>query len=177
VLRLVLGIPEKGLSLPETPVVIVARDLSPSDTAAFDPERVRGFVIVEGGPTAHIAILARALGLPAIVSAGERILALEEATPVILDGNDGTLSVNPAPDRFRAAAEAQAAWLERRRVAQEQAALPAATVDGHHVDVTGNAGSHQNAPSSCSWTGPPRPARTSSTPCTGPSPRPCADCR
>jgi phosphocarrier protein FPr len=145
VLRLVLGIPEKGLSLPETPVVIVARDLSPSDTAAFDPERVRGFVIVEGGPTAHIAILARALGLPAIVSAGERILALEEATPVILDGNDGTLSVNPAPDRFRAAAEAQAAWLERRRVAQEQAALPAATVDGHHVDVTGNAGSHQNA--------------------------------
>jgi len=145
VLRLILGIPEKGLSLPEQPVVIVARDLSPSDTAAFDPERVRGFVIVEGGPTAHIAILARALGLPAIVGAGEKILALEEATPVILDGNDGTLTANPDPEVFRLAAEAQAAWLERRRIAQEQAALPAATTDGHRVDVTGNAGNHGNA--------------------------------
>jgi phosphocarrier protein FPr len=145
VLRLVLGIPEKGISLPEKPVVIVARDLSPSDTAAFDPERVRGFAIVEGGPTAHIAILARALGLPAIVSAGEAILALEEATPVILDGNEGLVTINPDPEVFRRSAEAQAAWLEKRRAAQEKASLPATTLDGHRVDVTGNAGSHADS--------------------------------
>src|SRR5688572_31145988 len=58
VLRLMLGVKENGSSLPTTPVVIVARELSPSDTASFDPERVLGFGIVEGGPTSHIAILA-----------------------------------------------------------------------------------------------------------------------
>jgi len=145
VLRLLLGMSEKSIVLPEQPVVILARELSPSDTAGFDPERVRGFVIVEGGPTSHIAILARALGLPAIVGAGESILALEEGTPVILDGNDGTLTVNPAPEVFKRSAEAQAAWLERRRADQLQAGLPAITTDGHRVDVTGNAGKHADA--------------------------------
>ena len=74
VLRLMLGVSEKG-AIPTTPVVVVARELSPSDTASFDPERVLGFGIVEGGPTSHIAILARALGLPAIVGVDESMLA------------------------------------------------------------------------------------------------------
>src|SRR5215212_6046084 len=90
VLRLMLGANEKGV-MPTTPVVVVARELSPSDTASFNPELVLGFGIVEGGPTSHIAILARALGIPAIVGVHESMLAVEEKTPVILNGNDGTL--------------------------------------------------------------------------------------
>lgn len=145
VLRLMLGLSEKGASMPTTPVVIVARELSPSDTASFDPERVLGFGIVEGGPTSHIAILARALGLPAIVGVDESMLALEEKTPVILNGNDGTLTVNPAADVLERARQSQKRWLEYRRFAQEQSALPAITQDGHHVDVTANAGSIADA--------------------------------
>jgi phosphocarrier protein FPr len=145
VLRLMLGLGEKGVSMPTTPVVIVARELSPSDTASFDPERVLGFGIVEGGPTSHIAILARALGLPAIVGVDEAMLALEEKTPVILNGNDGTLTVNPATDVLERAKQSQKRWLEYRRFAQEQAALPAVTQDGVHVDVTANAGSIADA--------------------------------
>jgi phosphocarrier protein FPr len=138
VLRLMLGVSEKGSSMPTTPVVIVARELSPSDTASFDPERVLGFGIVEGGPTSHIAILARALGLPAIVGVDEAMLALEEKTPVILNGNDGTLTVNPAADVLERATQSQKRWLESRRSAQEQASLPAVSrMDG--VDVTANA--------------------------------------
>jgi multiphosphoryl transfer protein len=145
VLRLMLGIKENGSSLPNTPVVIVARELSPSDTASFDPERVLGFGIVEGGPTSHIAILARALGLPAIVGVDESMLALEEKTPVILNGNDGTLTVNPAPDILERAKLSQKRWLEYRRFAQEQASLPALSQDGRRVDVTANAGSIADA--------------------------------
>lgn len=145
VLRLLLGLSEKGLALPTNPVVILARELSPSDTASFDAEQVLGFGIVEGGPTSHIAILARALGLPAIVGVDEAMLALPEATPVILNGNDGTLTANPAADVLQRAAESQRRWLEYRRFAAEQAALPAVTLDGHHVDVTANAGSVADA--------------------------------
>jgi phosphocarrier protein FPr len=145
VLRLMLGIKENGSALPTTPVVIVARELSPSDTASFNPERVLGFGIVEGGPTSHIAILARALGLPAIVGVDESMLALEENTPVILNGNDGTLTVNPAADVLERAKQSQKRWLEYRRFAQEQASLPAISQDGQRVDVTANAGSIADA--------------------------------
>jgi phosphoenolpyruvate-protein phosphotransferase len=145
VLRLMLGLSEKGPSTPTSPVVIIARELSPSDTASFDPERVLGFGIVEGGPTSHIAILARALGIPAIVGVDECMLALEEKTPVILNGNDGTLTVNPASDVLERAKLTQRRWLEYRRFAQEQSSLPAVTQDGHHVDVTANAGSVADA--------------------------------
>ena len=145
VLRLMLGVKENSAALPTTPVVIIARELSPSDTASFDPERVLGFGIVEGGPTSHIAILARALGLPAIVGVDESMLALEENTPVILNGNDGTLIVSPAPDVLERAKLSQRRWLEYRRFAQEQASLPAVSQDGQHVDVTANAGSIADA--------------------------------
>jgi len=145
VLRLMLGVSEKDASMPTTPVVVVARELSPSDTASFNPELVLGFGIVEGGPTSHIAILARALGLPAIVGVDESMLALEEKTPVILNGNDGTLTVNPASDVLERAKQSQKRWLEYRRFAQEQAVLPAISQDGIRVDVTANAGSIADA--------------------------------
>jgi phosphoenolpyruvate-protein phosphotransferase len=145
VLRLMLGLSDKGASMPTTPVVLVARELSPSDTASFNPEFVLGFGIVEGGPTSHIAILARALGLPAIVGVNESMLALEERTPVILNGNDGTLTVDPAPDVLERAKLSQRRWLEYRRFAQEQASLPAISQDGQRVDVTANAGSIADA--------------------------------
>ncbi len=145
VLRLMLGLSEKNAALPATPVVVVARELSPSDTASFNSELVLGFGIVEGGPTSHIAILARAIGLPAIVGVDESMLALEEKTPVILNGNDGTLTVNPAPDVLERAKQSQKRWLEYRRFAQEQASLPAISQDGIHVDVTANAGSIADA--------------------------------
>jgi phosphocarrier protein FPr len=145
VLRLMLGMRQKTLDSAAGPVIVVAEELSPSETAAFDPRRVLGFVISTGGPTAHIAILARALGLPAVVAADEAILALADGTPAILNGGDGTLLPNPTPQARAEAEQAQAAWLEQRRVSLAQAGLPAVTLDGHTVDVTANAGSAADA--------------------------------
>jgi len=145
VLRLMLGIKDDAVRLPDSPVVVIARELSPSETASFDTKRVLGFGIVEGGPTSHIAILARALGLPAIVSADESILKLANKTQVILSGNDGTLILDPAPEVIAQANDERERWLEGRRIAREQSAQPAITQDGHRVDVTANAGSTANA--------------------------------
>ncbi|WP_075061980.1 phosphoenolpyruvate--protein phosphotransferase [Ornatilinea apprima] len=145
VLRLMLGLGEKSMALPETPVVLLARELSPSDTACLDAERVLGFGLVNGGPTSHIAILARAMGLPAVVGLDEAMLALAEKTPVILNGNDGVLRASPSAEALIQAQAAQQRWLENRLAAQEKASLPAVTLDGYHVDVTANAGSAANA--------------------------------
>jgi phosphocarrier protein FPr len=145
VLRLMMGVGEQGVSMPDTPVVVIAHELSPSDMASFNSERVLGFAIVNGGPTSHVAILARALGLPAIVGADESLLALADKTPVILNGNDGMLTANPTPTVLAQAEQVQRQWFEHRRLAQEQAALSATTLDGRQVDVTANAGSVADA--------------------------------
>ena len=145
VLRLMLKLEDNQVAMPETPVVVLARELSPSDTAGFDPSRVLGFCIVNGGPTSHIAILARAMGLPAVVAADESLLEVAAGATVILNGNDGTLAVDPAPAALAKAVQSQERFLENRRLAREQAALPAVTLDGHHVEVTANIGSLANA--------------------------------
>jgi len=145
VLKLMVGAEDKADSMPDKPVVVVARELSPSDTVSFNKDFVLGFCIVNGGPTSHTAILARALGLPAIVSVDESILKLENDSYIIVSGSDGVVTFNPAPEELQAAEQARNAWLEKRRVALEQANVPAITADGRHVEVVGNAGSLADA--------------------------------
>lgn len=145
VLRLMIGADDKADSLPDKPVVVVARELSPSDTVAFNKDKVLGFCIVNGGPTSHTAILARALGLPAIVSIDEAVLKLKSDSYIILNGSDGTLTFDPTPEELHAAEQERNAWLEKRRIALEQAVAPAITADGRHVEVVGNAGSLEDA--------------------------------
>ena len=145
VLRLMVGAEEKNESLPDKPVVIVARELSPSDTVAFNKDMVLGFCIVNGGPTSHTAILARALGLPAIVSVDETVLKLENDSYIIVNGTTGTVTFNPLPEELQAAEQDRNTWLEKRRIAIEQANAPAVTADGRHVEVVGNAGSLADA--------------------------------
>ena len=145
VLRLMIGADDKADSLPDKPVVVIARELSPSDTVAFNKDKVLGFCIVNGGPTSHTAILARALGLPAIVSIDDAVLKLKSDSYIILNGGDGTLTFDPTPEELHAAEQERNAWLEKRRIALEQAVAPAITADGRHVEVVGNAGSLEDA--------------------------------
>ncbi len=145
VLRLMVGAEDKADSLPDKPVVVVARELSPSDTVAFNKDFVLGFCIVNGGPTSHTAILARALGLPAVVSVNESVLKLATDSYIVINGSDGMVTFNPSPEELQSAEQERNAWLEKRRLALEQANAPAITADGRHVEVVGNAGSLADA--------------------------------
>jgi phosphocarrier protein FPr len=131
--------------LPDHPVIVVAADLSPSQTSAFEPGRVLGICTAAGGPTSHAAILARALGLPSVVSAGADVLAWATGTPVVLDGDAGTVLRDPDAVESAQAAAHSAARAVRASAEQRAAAAPAVTLDGHRVEVAANVGSVEEA--------------------------------
>ncbi len=124
--------------LPEGPVILVAEDLAPSDTAGLDPSRVIGLATATGGPTSHTAILARTLGLPALVAGGPGLLELEPGTEAVLDGATGRLHLAPGETDLASARAFLAAQQEQRAREAAQRAEPAATRDGHRIEVTAN---------------------------------------
>ncbi|CCG08328.1 phosphoenolpyruvate--protein phosphotransferase [Pararhodospirillum photometricum] len=138
VLRLLADRLEDESPLPTVPCILVAEDLTPSDTAHLDPALVLGLCTASGGPTSHTAILARSLDIPAVVGMGEAILELASGKPVLIDGAQGVLVVEPTG--------ADRAWAERqRREVQARRALerrdcykPALTTDGQRIEVVAN---------------------------------------
>ena len=140
VLRLLVGAEDQGLKLPDYPVIILAHDLAPSETASLHKDRVLGFCTAAGGPTAHTAIIARALSLPAIVSAGEKALEIEDGTMVIVNGSNGLLTIKPDQAAVSRAQKTQQQWQEQRAAADKKAGEPAITQDGHRVEIAANIG-------------------------------------
>ncbi|AIR89518.1 phosphoenolpyruvate--protein phosphotransferase [Pseudomonas cremoricolorata] len=138
VLQQLCGVQQAGE--PEQPYVLVMAEVGPSDVARLDPARVAGIVTAYGGATAHSAIVARALGIPAVVGAGAQILALQSSTALLLDGQRGRVSIAPSAgdveqalaERDRREQRLQAAWVERHQ--------PAVTRDGHALEVFANVG-------------------------------------
>jgi phosphocarrier protein FPr len=137
VLRQLVGPGQEAAALPER-AVVVAEDLTPSETANLDPAKVVGMVTSAGGPTAHTAILARAMGIPAVVAAGPAVLALPDGTPVVLDGDRGHLHPNPDDMALAAAEAAMARGKDRAAAARQAAFRPAVTRDGHRIEVAAN---------------------------------------
>ena len=137
--RVVLAIagesPQAG---PEEEGVVLAGELTPAEAASLDPEVVRGVATARGTPTAHAAILARALGLPAVVGLGDALLAVAEGAPLLLDGDEGSLQVSPPEEVVRAATERAERASERRAAAMERAREPAETRDGTRIEVAAN---------------------------------------
>ncbi|MCS6844277.1 MAG: phosphoenolpyruvate--protein phosphotransferase [Caldilineales bacterium] len=129
---------EEGPLLPKTPVILLADDLTPSDTASLDPALVLGFCTAAGGPTSHTAIIARALGIPAVVGAGPALLTQPESDMAILDGYRGQLYVSPSPKTLAAAQKAYHAVTAQREAEKLECYLPALTTDGHRVEVVAN---------------------------------------
>jgi phosphotransferase system enzyme I (PtsI) len=130
-----LGLPMPGVPSPGEPFVLVADDLAPADTAQLDPASVRALVTERGGPTSHTAILAKALGIPAVVAC-RGVLGIEDRTAVSVDGTTGVVAVVPAEE---VASIQQRADDERRLLAS--ATGPGQTSDGHPVKLLLNVGS------------------------------------
>lgn len=125
-------------NLPDEPCIILATDLSPSDTAGLDTSKVIGLAMAQGGPTSHTAILARTLGLPALVAGGNALLATASGTMVILDGQAGRIYLNPS-EATRNAAQSWADDIAARRAAESALrSQPATTQDGATIEIGAN---------------------------------------
>lgn len=145
VLRILVGADNQAPEFPDHPVIILAEDLSPSDTVTLDRDKVLGFCTAKGGPTAHTAIIARDLGLPAIVSAGEKIISLEDSTQVILNGYTGILSIKPNQPEIKEAVRMQEEDKDFRLQVRAESGKPAITIDGHRVEIAANIGGIEDA--------------------------------
>jgi multiphosphoryl transfer protein len=129
---------DKAAAGPTDESIVIAAELTPADAATLDPRLVRGIATARGTPTAHAAILARALGIPAVVALGRTILAVPGGTPLLLDGNEGTIQVAP-PDEVTSAARRRAERAAARQAAaRERAREPAVTSDGTRIEVAAN---------------------------------------
>lgn len=145
VLRNLLGVGEADLSTLAAPAIILASDLTPSDTIQLDRSKVLGFCTAEGGPTSHTAILAKALGLPAVVGAGSQVLEVLAGQRLALNGATGEVVIDPDPETERRFKTAQAAWTQAQAADLSHAAEPAVTADGTQVEVVANVGSLDDA--------------------------------
>src|SRR5687768_12009358 len=138
VLRNLLGEKREDLSHLTRDVVVIAHDMLPSQTAALDKLHVKGFATDVGGRTSHTAIVARAMGIPAVVGLGDITTEISGGDTVIIDGNRGVVIINPDKEQLEEHRE-----LERKQVKFEAelntlSALPARTLDGHEVSLWAN---------------------------------------
>jgi phosphotransferase system enzyme I (PtsI) len=131
----VLGLPVPGVPDPGHPFVLVAADLAPADTAGLDPAVVLALVTEEGGPTSHTAILAKSLGLPAVVAC-HGASALADGQPVLVDGSAGVVLISPEDAVVRQALATEQA----RRDVFARSSGPGRTADGHAVQLLVNIG-------------------------------------
>ena len=141
VLRLLADTLEDEPGAFDTPVILVAEDLSPSDTARLDPALIIGICTASGGPTSHTAIIARSLDIPAIVGAGPALMHQADDTLAILDGDSGNLYLEPGEADLALARQAQQQWQARREAELLACYQPAITTDGQRIEVVANIGS------------------------------------
>lgn len=133
------GVPAPGIPESDTPFVLVAEDLAPADTATLDPNKVQALVTAGGGPQSHTAIIARSLGLPAVVAA-VGVDELPDGTEVFVDGAAGTITADP-DETLRSSAEA---WAATASLLAEFSGT-GSTADGHLVPLLANVGGAKDA--------------------------------
>jgi phosphoenolpyruvate-protein phosphotransferase len=152
VLRILLGLPDTALSAVTEPSIIVAEDLTPSDTASLDPKLTLGFATAQGGLTSHSAILARTLGIPAIVGMGAGLLEqVSSNTSMILDGRTGELILEPDDETSARYKQIKAQRESHLQILKAVAEKQACTANGRHVEVAANVGEAASARSAMEY--------------------------
>lgn len=135
------GLPFASLASAPLDSVIFAHDLTPSETAQLDPEKVRGFVLEHGGLTSHVAILARNLGMPAVMGMKNALRLVRSGESVIIDGDSGKLVVNPSKEGAELYKEKHRKKLEEKAEFAKLFGKPAQTLDGRRFGMYSNIGS------------------------------------
>jgi len=126
-------------------VILVADDLTPSDTVQLDPAKVVGFITRTGGATSHTAILARSLGIAAIVGAGDAVDGIDDGDTLVVDGAAGLCIARPGEAEAEQYRLRMGQDLEHRKSLEAYAARPAVTADGTRVELAANIGTAAEA--------------------------------
>ena len=137
----ILGLNIPDLTAIDEEVVIVAEEMTPSDTAQLNKKYALGFVTEIGGKTSHAAIMAVALGLPAVVGCTGIMGACKHGDTIILDAKQGDVIVNPTADELKLYEEKRAKFLEEKAALQVLLDKPTISTDGHQVELVANIGS------------------------------------
>lgn len=122
------------------PVILVADDLAPSETIQMDKDMVLGFLMKEGSVNSHTAILARSMGIPALVGIGDTLIEAQEGTFAIVDGIAGKAYVDPDPETLQRMEERQREAKERKELLQSLKGQENVTLDGRKVKIYANIG-------------------------------------
>jgi len=139
VLKILAGVAPTAINVSE-PSILVAIDLTPSDTAQLNSEKILGICTELGSSTSHSAILARALGIPAVVGVGTNLSGLADGTPLALDGQAGLVWIKPEAEQLSKLENRQSDWLNQQATAKAASAQPAVTRDGRRIEVAANIG-------------------------------------
>src|SRR4030095_9965986 len=140
VLLNLLGIDSAKLTL-DKPGILIVDDLTPAQATHFEPATVLGICTASGGPTSHSAILARELGIPAVVGLGNEILSVRDGQQLIVDGDGGKVFIDPASELVNVYSIKSDALHKAKEKVRLERATPAITKDGKTVEIVANIGS------------------------------------
>ncbi|HEC2175092.1 TPA: phosphoenolpyruvate--protein phosphotransferase [Staphylococcus delphini] len=140
VLAHILGVELPNPSIIDESVIIVAHDLTPSDTAQLNKQYVQGFVTNIGGRTSHSAIMSRSLEIPAVVGTKSISESVQQGDMVIVDGLTGDVIVNPSDDEIKAYQHKRESFFGDREALKQLRDEPSKTLDGHEVELAANIG-------------------------------------
>lgn len=139
-LKNILNIPIVDLSAISEEVILVAADLTPSETAQLNLDKVLGFITDLGGRTSHTSIMARSLELPAIVGTSDATSKIKNGDFIVLDGVNNTIHLNPSEAEIDKLKAFRDEYLQEKEELAKLKDLPAITLDGHQVEVCANIG-------------------------------------
>ena len=136
--------PATHIEVPDRAIVL-AEDLKPSQLVTVGTDKIAGICLAAGGPTSHVAILAAAMGVPALVAAGPGVLDVADDTMVILDADQGVLTVAPDQAEITAAERILASRRQRSTAQRAAAQKDCHTADGQRIEIFANLGSLADA--------------------------------
>ncbi|TFE00331.1 phosphoenolpyruvate--protein phosphotransferase [Jeotgalibacillus salarius] len=140
VLSHLLGVKVLNPSMISEEVVVIAEDLTPSDTAQLNREFVKGFTTNIGGRTSHSAIMARSMEIPAVVGTKEATETIENGDIIIVDGLNGEVHINPSDDMIRKYEEEAAGFADQKAEWAKLVDEKTVTAEGRHVELAANIG-------------------------------------
>ena len=143
-LKNILGIRMKDLSNLDPETVVIAYDLTPSDTAQLDLKNAVGFITEIGGKTSHSAIMARSLELPAVVGVKDALKEIADGSPIVMNGEIGEIILEPNAEILKDYTEKREAYLLEKEELKKLINEEAMTEDGHKVELWGNIGSPED---------------------------------